>query len=920
MLLSLSINKEVRVKKYLERSMVFGLALVFLAGLAYSQSGTTGAIEGKITDEQGTPLPGAEVKLSSPDMIGGVQSKVTSAEGKFRFAAVPRGMYVLEASLTGFTTTKKDDVKVFVGQTITVDLALKIGKLEEEITVRATTPVVDVKDSQMNATNLDKQMLQNVGQEQRFKSSTNLINLAPGVKDDSAMGAASRVSNQWQLDGQSLLTFVGSGADWQYPDMDIIEEAQVSGSGANAEYGNFTGAVLNLITKSGSNTLEGLLSTSYSPLKWNQKNFDVNDPKFSLYGTPPRSLYLDAHIGVGGPIIKDKLWFYASGGFIQGDTEYIIDKPRESEQVPKGFGKLTFQPDRNNRFSIFAEYELFQVFNRGYSVNRPLEATYFDYGPGLPAALNWLHTFSENTFSELKVGYYYSYYDQRPKQGRDVPQRYNYLTDLYSGNYGWWGESESNHLTANATLSHHAEEFIKGSHDFKIGVEFLQGFNNERSGYTGGFQYSDNVSVYSYYDYQYHLYNYAYSYGYDLKANGWRISAFAQDTWKIGDRLTINPGVRWQMQRGYLPNVQDAAVFKPKSPVEFRLGLTLDVFGDHSTALKAHYGRFHESFKTYYFSGADNGTQDWVQYRVMPDGTKVEVYRAAYTNPTAIDPNVRLPYSDQFTVGLERTIMKDASIGVTFIYREYKDFIARVNDVSKWYKKTFTFKDENGQSQTIDVYGKTADTPEDHFLITNPKEGMSDAVIITPKNTYKGLTFTFNKRFSDGWMFHVDYTYSVAKGNMSNSTNAAWGGYYFENPNRQINRYGPLPYDAPHALNVYGTVALPFGFVFSPRFLYQSGYNWTRFVKATNTPEKVDVYIEPRGAHRVPPYVALDLRLEKILAFTQKYRLGLILDAFNIFNRGVETAVEGRVTSANFGKATSVNDPRYFRVGMRFYF
>ncbi len=138
---------------------------------------------------------------------------------------------------------------------------LKIGKLEEEVVVKAVSPVVDVKDSQVNATNLDKQMLQTVGSEQRWKNSTSLINLAPGIKDDSAMGAASRVSNQWQLDGQSLLTYVGSGADWQYPDIDIIEEAQVSGSGTNAEYGNFTGAVLNLVTKSGGNSFEGLIST-----------------------------------------------------------------------------------------------------------------------------------------------------------------------------------------------------------------------------------------------------------------------------------------------------------------------------------------------------------------------------------------------------------------------------------------------------------------------------------------------------------------------------------------------------------------------------------------------------------------------------------------------------------------------------------
>ncbi len=160
------------------------------------------------------------------------------------------------------------------------------------------------------------------------------------------------------------------------------------------------------------------------------------------------------------------------------------------------------------------------------------------------------------------------------------------------------------------------------------------------SGYPGGFSYSDNV--YSYYDYQYHTY--AYSYGYDLKANGWRASVFVQDSWKISDRLTINPGLRWSMQRGYLPNVGEAAFFKPKSSWEGRIGLTFDIFGDHTTAFKAHYGRFHESFKTYFYNGADPGYQDWIMYDVLPDGRKIEVWRQAYPPITAMAPASAFPF------------------------------------------------------------------------------------------------------------------------------------------------------------------------------------------------------------------------------------------------------------------------------------
>jgi len=896
--------------------IIFGL----VSGMSYAQSGTTGSIEGKITDEEGNPLPGAQIKISSPDLIGGAQSKATSAEGRYRFAALPRGIYVLEASLAGFTTAKREAIQIFVGQTITVDLALKIGKLAEEVTVTGTTPLIDVKDSQMNAVNLDKQMIETVGEEMRYKSSTSLINLAPGIKDDSAMGAPSRVSNQWQLDGQSLLTYVGSGADWQYPDMNILEEAQVSGSGANAEYGNFTGAVLNLITKSGGNTFEGLFATSYSPLSWNQKNFSATDPKFSLFTTPPRTLYFDAHFGIGGPIIKDKLWFYVSGGFIQGDTEImgggVVFKERESEQIPKGFGKLTYQAGKNTRLSAFVEYEYFQVFNRELGVDRPLEATYYDVGPGMPMSFNLLQTFSENTFAEIKLGYYYSLYDQRPNQGKTVPQRYDALTGMYSGNYGYWGESESSHFTGSASLSHHAEDFIKGSHDFKIGVEYLNGFDNVKSGYPGGFNYSDNI--YSYYDYKYHTY--AYSYGYDLKANGWRASAFVQDSWKISDRLTINPGLRWSMQRGFLPNYGEAAFFKPKSSWEGRLGLTFDVFGDHTTAFKAHYGRFHESFKTYFYNGADPGYQDWIMYDVLPDGSKIEVWRQAYSANTAMAPTVRVPFSDQFTIGLERTMFKDIAVGVTFMYRVYKDFIARMNETASWVQFPYTYRDENGNQQTITLYDRSESSPEDHFVIGNPRAGEYGSVIVTPKNTYKGITFSINKRLSNNWMLHFDYTYSQTKGNHTNSTTASWGGVFYETPNRQINAYGYLPYDAPHSFNLFGTVVLPFDIVLTPRFSYQSGWNWTPYVKVSSVSGSPSVNVTSRGSKRLPAQVAFDLRAEKVFAFSQRMKVSLIFDAFNIFNRGVETSVESRVTLNTYGKALTACEPRYFRVGMKFYF
>jgi hypothetical protein len=912
------------MKMTLRSGIAVASMLLLLSGLAIAQSGTTGAIGGKVVDDQGNPLPGAQVKLTSPDLIGGDQVKLTNAEGKFRFVALPRGTYTLEGSLAGFISVKRDDVRIFVGQTITVDLTLRIGTLEEEVTVVGASPLVDVKDSQMNATNLDKQTLQNVGQQMRWKSSDSLINLAPGVVSGSAMGAASWVSNQWQIDGQSLLTYVGDGEPWQYPDIDILEEVKVSGAGANAEYGSYTGAMLNMITKSGGNSLEGLLSVSYSPMSWNQQNFDPADPLYSLFKAPPRKMYFDLHAGLGGPIIKDKLWFYVSGGTIREQTE--IEGSGEgsalgvaTSQIPKGFGKLTWQIGREDRLSAFAEYEYWGMYNVGLSVNRPPDATADQLGPSFPIGLNYLHTFSENTFAEIRLGYFRSYWEQYPEQGRDVPQHYDYLTGMYSGNMGGWFWNLSAQLNGSATLTHHAEDFLKGSHDFKFGVEYMRGKDNFESDYSGGYTYTDNYP-YSYYYGDYRYVTLAYSYGYSIQSNGWKASAFAQDSWTIGDRLTVNAGVRWSTQRGYLPNLQDEAFWKPRDYIEPRIGLTFDLFGDHSTALKAHYGRFHESFKTWYFNAVDPGYRDWVGYEVLANGDKVELWRVPYSTPATMDPKVGIPYSDQFTLGLERTIFRDASVGVTFIYRTYADFTGRVNMTAIWEPGPYTYMDPNGELKTIEVYYQTSPGEDDQFEIANPRAGLSPSLLITPENKYTGLTFSFNKRFSAGWMLHIDYTYSRAKGNMYNSGTAAWGGNYFENPNRQINAYGNLNNDAPHALDVYGTFSLPFGLTFSPRFTWLTGRNWTPYVQVSEIAGAPWVFLTERGSERLPARTALDLRLEKVFSLSARHRIGLILDAFNIFNRGVPTGVYGGANRPNYGKASSVCEPRFFRVGVRYYF
>ena len=159
--------------------VIFICSLAFLCLSIYPQSQGTGAIKGTVATPEGEVLPGVEVTLSSPNLIGGNQSVVSNAAGKFRFVALLIGTYAVEARLVGFKPQKRDNIRLSVGKTLTVDFALEIGGIEEEITVISEAPMIDVKDSQMATTEMDYKFLQKIPSGRSMRSQ---LKFAPGVQ------------------------------------------------------------------------------------------------------------------------------------------------------------------------------------------------------------------------------------------------------------------------------------------------------------------------------------------------------------------------------------------------------------------------------------------------------------------------------------------------------------------------------------------------------------------------------------------------------------------------------------------------------------------------------------------------------------------------------------------------------------------
>lgn len=891
--------------------VVFTCVSVFLmlTNFSYAQSKTTGSIEGVVTDDEGNPLPGVTVTISSPDLIGGTRSKVTSAEGKFRFVQLTPGLYEAVASLDGFGTQRREGIRLFVASTLAVDFSLTPGKLEEEIKVIAETPLIDVKDSAIGTREMDEQVLKDVVFSREFYIYS-VIDLAAGTTPtyhgSAALGGVARSGNAYQMDGVEFSEASG-GQSWAIPDAFIFKESRVMGLGAPAEYDGFSGVLLSTITKQGGNTIEGMFQFAYEDYNWMQDNIDVDDPEWALYDAPDKHGYFDPRLGVGGPIIKDKLWFYGSLRYTsnrykrqEGDIERKWQK-----NEPKGFLKLTFQASPSTRLSSFLEYDDFIYDYRYQTVFRPKEASSFEHADTYIGNISLFHSFSGNTFLEFNTAHTRNWnaYGGFADDPRNTPGRHDNITGMYSVNFKWYDVYTNWRFQSNASLTHHADDFIKGSHDFKFGLEFEHIGENEEFGYNGGYWYEDNV--YSWSDQQYH--DYAYSYSLEAHPYGIRASGYTQDSWKITDTFTINPGLRFNLYRGTL-KTRDITPFKTQG-IAPRIGISWDVFGDHKTALKAHYGRYFDKYATNKFNRASGGIEDWVMYEVMPDGSKVEIYRQNFSNPAKVDPDLKYPYMDQFTIGIEQELSTDLAASFAAVYKNWGDFLYRVNSGARYEEVYVTVIDNEGNPVTVKGWNQISSPSEDAYYITNPYKGQFPSIVFDPVRNYTGFIAEFRKNFSNNWMLAGSYALSKTKApslslNPNNQANSYWEGepvgYWYNN------------------VKIYGTFVLPF-LTISPTFEWRGGDRWTSYTKLplAGGPNR---NIEKQGINQMPDVIIFDVRIESGFTIKDDMRATLFLDAYNLLNRGVPTNIYERVDSPNYGLATDANLGRSFKAGIRFYF
>lgn len=890
-------------------------SIVILAFPSFSQIREAGTIHGNIMNVEGEALPGVTVTISGLKLIGGDKYYTTDRNGYYRFSSLPPGPYTISAEISGFQKMIRQNIELHANISLTVDFKLTQTVVSEEIIVKANPPTIDIKSSSAAPVVMTDELL--LATPAASKVFGGIINMAPGIDEHGAYGSGMGSPNAYQMDGINVKHPGWGGGVLIEPDYNIIKEASVQRFGLPAEYGEFTGVVFNAITKSGSNKFTGLTELRYNGKSWCSQNI-TNIPTEKLFDPSMKDTkqntpeYFDVGFQIGGPIRKDKLWFFVSSEYYKMKEYPAGTTVRPKYSSPKLFSKISLQIDPSNRVNIGFNFDNELGSNVLAGPEYSPEVSINNDSPGFIVNMNWTSIFSSKTFLDAKIGYNYKDQNQTCSGGRDISGHLDLATGIYTQNYMATIDTPNRTLDLSAHISHYVPEFIKGSHELKMGIEFQR----NRSGQEGGFNGPDHSFYLDLDGEPYLVRQYDKLYGLNHYFN--YIIGFVQDSWSITKRLTVNLGARLNNYRYMIPSQEPSAIFK-NTALSPRFGLSYDLFGNRRTVLKLHYGQYYESLYRTYFYNADTGRPTTIYKRW--NGSQYVEYNRVPSSAYSVDPNIKMPYNHEVMVALEHELMKDVSFSLTGFYRKLARAIGTVNMTGQYEKVTVVNPGPDGitgtgDDSTIDVYNQT-NPGQNTYIITNPKKGQSPAMIEDAYHHASGFEVVFNKKYSKRWQMQVSYTYCVAKGSVERPPLSDIG----MDPNNAINQSGTnARYSGqPHFFKVLGNVLLPLDLNLGIYAHYISAPSYRPYFYEFLNQGNVTVYAEPWGVYKLDAQRTINISLAKNFKLSD-FNMSVFAEASNLLN-GHEVRWDYDVYAAYgpyFGKIMGVPAPRTFRIGFRF--
>ena len=944
--------------------ILFAAATLVFGGMLFGQE-QTGEIIGSVVLEDGSAIPGVAVEATGPKLVG-KRTTVTSDQGAFRLMGLPPGTFELTFMLEGFKTAKQKDVKVEIGRTYKLDVVMETGAIREEVVVTGVSPDIDVRKS-ASAVNITKEVFTKLPKGRNFMT---IVTQTAGLnfesefqttteRDDGEYGAgvsfdgASASENTFYVDGVDTTTLYEgkAGTDVNF---DFIEEVQVKSSGYAAEYGGSMGGVISVITRSGGNEFHGQLSAyfdgdilGYNPrpsLRVNPMNEDVAE-----YVTYPEDSWtgIEPGIGIGGYIIKDKLWFFGSfmpkiktttrngaswpvpgGTIFSGDTHMSGSSEFTRKDTSyAGTLKLTGQIANNLRISAYGTLDWYkwegELPARDGSGNPEKDYPIYGYKyPKYTMGGSLDYTLGNNLMINATVGYYFS--DMQQMVGPTEP-RYYFLrtnanvpgaTDIrakWYANYGYYDGYQTtkkieNKLNGTFDMTYYAN--LGGEHVFKAGAQLIRvgvdkddAYPYDYTRYYWGDNYeSPNLGTVQTTLGYLHVRD---PFGVIAAVNSTRWALYLQDSWTIGDKFTLNLGVRFEKE--------DIPAFAPgyEPPVQFgfldkfapRVGFAYDVFGDSSLKIFGSYGIYYDVMKLEMAEGSYGGFKWLSSYydlvspewgasvhpesdHPLPGGFGGGVYYEQLNwrevSYDTTQPDMKPYQKNEWTVGMQKTLGENWSISARFLFNNIVNAIEDIgiqtstgehyyngNPGSDWIQAIF----DQAQIDGVQPVGAKASKPV---------------------REYTSVSITLDRKFKDNWLGGLSYTWSRLWGNFaglassdehgrkSPSVERYYDGWFLTYDQNGQEVFGLLMTDRPHQFKVYGAYSFDMGLTF--------GFN---AYAMTGTPNQLEVslngmqgwYPEGRATGSRNPFLwQADVYAEYNLKLSDKYTLNFNVNVSNITN------------------------------------
>lgn len=949
--------------------LVLALLLALPGAPAFAQvSATTGAINGKVTDDTGGVLPGVTVTVASPSMQG-TRTDVSNEEGTYRFPAVPPGDYKITYELAGFGTVVREGVRVGLGFTATINIELKVASLQETVTVTGASPVVDVT-STTTATNFGEQRLASLPNARDFWT---VLAAAPAVvvtRIDVGGSAAGTQTGYAVYDTkedqhrpmvEGIVNTEGTGAAGFYYDYGSIDEVAIQTKGHTAEM-PWPGVWSNFVAKSGGNEYHGKVYADYQNKGVQQRNIDDSAtflcPSRRCGSLQPSDLnrlesYYDLNGDIGGYVKKDKLWWY--GSLRDQNIKVLLPNfpvgPFETG-LRNMTGKATYAISQNNKLSAYGMWGLKHQPNRLDTYLVGAVSARHTSADSTWQQRYWAHTYktgyetvlSDQAFLELRTGQFkYVWPNFRYSESPSYNDIGNQLVS--GGNRDGWIRTPSRNQVA-GSMTYFKDNWA-GDHNFKIGFEwFRETFTDERGVGVNGLFPGDVLHV---------LNNGAPAEVYlfaspSVSEQGLRTTGlYLQDTWRVSSRLTFNVGLRFDQYKAFLPE-QEGPPVGPFNPTKLsfaengnvrtfnhpvpRVGLVYDVTGAGRTVIKANLAQYYWNPGTGLASDVNDNPAEWYKRYAWADPNRNGVYDRGEEGvliaarggaaTSSLDPNLRNTRTDEFSAWIEHELIPGLGLQGGYVYRAIDNFRVLVNErrpVSA-YNVPIVIRDPGPDG----VLGNGDDgpgIPGFNLSASALAAGVRNVTTnLDGRGQYHTMELSANKRQTGRWSLSGAFS---MRWNRDHSS-----AYFGQNlravttpstPNDLINtddgRYNFSMYTA----KINGSYDAPFGIRITPAWRFQQGQPYGRTILA-GAANGINygtqrILAEKITSRRQDNISIVDIRMEKFFNFAAKRRFGTFVDVYNLTNSAAAQNITWNSGSA-FELPISIIGPTIVRFGVKF--